>query len=371
MNNPRALIVDDDLTLLECLPRMLTLRMPEVCVDTADSARRAMERIAKIDYDAIVTDIKMPGMDGLALLREIKTLWPQTPTLLITGHGEHDLAIQALRGGAYDFIQKPIDREYFLAALARAIQNRGLCREVERQRLELQSHAAKLEAAVRERTRELMDVNDHLSRAMTETHHRVKNNLQLVSALLDILTMEHKGKIPVSELRRLGAYISTLASVHDLLTQEASRGDGLAQTVSSKAVIGKLLNLMQSSTPEYSIQFSLDDVRLSTKQGTSLALVAHELVNNAMKYGKRDLFVSLAVTNGGAKLMVADDGPGFPPDFDPVTASNTGLELVEVLSRWDLRGCVSFHTQQDHGGRVLVEFPVSERCPDDLAVVAA
>jgi len=79
-------------------------------VDTADSGRAALDLIISTDYDAIVTDIKMPGTDGLALLTEIRTRRPDTPTLMITGHGDHALTIDALRGGAYDFIQKPIDR---------------------------------------------------------------------------------------------------------------------------------------------------------------------------------------------------------------------------------------------------------------------
>src|SRR6185503_13599184 len=97
------------------------------------------------DYDAIVTDIKMPGMDGLALLEEIDERRPGTPTLLITGHGEHDLAVQALRGGAYDFVAKPIDRDYFIASLERAIRMRRLDRQVERQRVALERHARVLE----------------------------------------------------------------------------------------------------------------------------------------------------------------------------------------------------------------------------------
>ena len=91
-------------------------------VDTSDLALKALSLIEQHNYDAIVSDIKMPGMDGLALLAKIKELRPETPTMLITGHGEHNLAIQALRGGAYDFIQKPIDRDYFVAALLRAVQ---------------------------------------------------------------------------------------------------------------------------------------------------------------------------------------------------------------------------------------------------------
>ncbi len=143
--NPRVLIADDDPALLEALPEALRLRMSELAVETCDSAPDALAKIAAEDYDAIVTDIKMPGMDGLALLDEIQLIRPDTPTLLITGHGEHDLAVQALRRGAYDYIQKPIDRDYFTASLARAIERRWLARRIDMQRLELQRHSHVLE----------------------------------------------------------------------------------------------------------------------------------------------------------------------------------------------------------------------------------
>src|ERR1700704_1453657 len=145
MNQPRVLIVDDDPALLQALPEALRLRMSGVTVDTADSATAALDRIAASEYDAIVTDIKMPGMDGFALLAEIRTRRPDTPTLMITGHGEHALAIGALRGGAYDFIQKPIDRAYFVASLRRAIQIADFRRNTNQQDLALKSHGTQLE----------------------------------------------------------------------------------------------------------------------------------------------------------------------------------------------------------------------------------
>src|SRR5205823_4957543 len=122
MTASRVLVVDDDPALLQALPAALRIRMAAVTVDTADSAAAALDRIAAIDYDAIVTDIKMPGMDGLALLAEIRTRWPDTPILMITGHGEYDLSVRALRSGAQDFFPKPIDRDQFVASLDRAIQ---------------------------------------------------------------------------------------------------------------------------------------------------------------------------------------------------------------------------------------------------------
>ena len=141
----RILIVDDDEALLEALPEALRLRMNGIQIDTAPEAQTALECIERTDYDAIVSDVKLPGMDGLALLQRVKELRPGTPTLLITGHGEHDLAVQALRGGAYDFVQKPIDRDYFVASLERAIQMRRLDRRVEEQRVDLERHARVLQ----------------------------------------------------------------------------------------------------------------------------------------------------------------------------------------------------------------------------------
>jgi len=145
VKNARILLVDDDRALLDALPEALRLRMDGIQIDTSETAVDALERIKDTDYDAIVSDIKMPGMDGLALLHEIRELRPATPTLMITGHGERELAVQALRGGAYDFVQKPIDRDYFVASLERAIQLRRLDRQVEQQRLALERHARVLE----------------------------------------------------------------------------------------------------------------------------------------------------------------------------------------------------------------------------------
>src|SRR5437660_260506 len=168
MNQPRVLIVDDDAALLQALPETLRLRMcqvtvdtadsallqalpvalrlrmPGVTVETADSAAAALDRIAALDYDAIVTDIKMPGMDGFALLAQIHARQPDTPILLITGHGEYDLAVRALRGGAYDFMEKPIDRDHVVAAIHRAIRAHSLKRRAKDRQLALERCTSEL-----------------------------------------------------------------------------------------------------------------------------------------------------------------------------------------------------------------------------------
>ena len=159
MSEGHVLIVDDDPALLQALPEALQMRMTGLTVDTAQSGAVALDRITARDYDAIVTDIKIPGMDGLELLAEIRTHRPDTPTLMITGYGEHDLVVQALRAGAYDFIRKPIDRDYFVGSLRRAIEKRELSRRVKGQQLVVERHLNELEAIVEERTRELRKTN--------------------------------------------------------------------------------------------------------------------------------------------------------------------------------------------------------------------
>src|SRR5213080_629941 len=145
MTEACVLIVDDDVALLQALPETVRLRMDGIVVDTADSGAIALNRLDARDYDAIVTDIKMPGMDGLGLLAEIRGRQPDTPTLMITGHGEYDLALRCLRGGAYDFIQKPIDRDHFVASLHRAIRAHAMNRLVKDRQSALERCASELQ----------------------------------------------------------------------------------------------------------------------------------------------------------------------------------------------------------------------------------
>jgi PAS domain S-box-containing protein len=207
------------------------------------------------------------------------------------------------------------------------------------------------------RQMEVEELNEQLSRAMTETHHRVKNNLQIMAAMIDMQVMDADTTVPVNELRRLNRHIRTLAVIHDLLTQKA-REDGRAEQLSARAILLQLLPMLQQTAGPQAIDFSADDVPLGSRQGTSLALVTNELVSNALKYGRNRIRVRLSVSNTEAALEVCDDGPGFPADFDPGAQSNTGLELVENLSRWDLDGHAVYTNAPDGGACVRVVFPV-------------
>jgi two-component system, sensor histidine kinase and response regulator len=156
MNTGHILLVDDDPVLLQALSHTISLRMSGVQVEIADSAKVALDLVQQQEYDAVVSDIKMPGMDGLDLLEQVLERYPAIPVLLITGHGEHELAIRALRRGAYDYIQKPIDRDDFVASLFRALQTRQLRRQIQVQQHVLEQYMLSLECQVEQRTREMV-----------------------------------------------------------------------------------------------------------------------------------------------------------------------------------------------------------------------
>src|SRR5689334_21178008 len=98
--NRIVLIVDDDPDFLQVVCDLLQTKVGEVRTDTADSTAAALRLAQHTDYDLIISDIRMPEMDGLALARRISECRPNTPIVLVIAHGDHELGIQALNSGA-------------------------------------------------------------------------------------------------------------------------------------------------------------------------------------------------------------------------------------------------------------------------------
>jgi PAS domain S-box-containing protein len=210
-----------------------------------------------------------------------------------------------------------------------------------------------------QREQEILSLNERLRRAMRETHHRVKNNLQIVAAMLDMQLMEDRDTVPVAELRRLAGHIRTLAGVHDILTQEAGEA-GETTTAAARAVLEKLMEMYAQTAAGRRLSSEMDDARLTPRQSTSLALVASELLSNAMKHGRGEVSISFKVDECLATLAVCDDGPGFPEGFDLAADAHTGLELVDNLGRWDLAGQIRYENRPEGGARVEVIFRVQQ-----------
>ena len=369
MTLARVLIVDDDLALLQALPEALRLRMAAVAIDTADSAPGALERLAKTDYDAIVSDIKMPGMDGLALLSEIHRLRPATPTLLITGHGDHDLVLQALRGGAYDFIQKPIDRDYFVAALTRAIQVRAMRRQIAHQQAELQQHAKDLERSVEERTHELREANRIKDEFLATLSHELRTPLNGILGWVQLLCEDTLDADATTRAihsverntKALAKMIEDLLDVSRIITGKLKLE---VQPMELGPVIEAALEVVRPALEAKGIQLglALEPVGLVLGDPSRLQQVVWNLLANAIKFTPPGGRVEVRLEQVGANglITVSDTGEGIPETFLPYvfdrfrqadsgsTKKHGGLGLGLAIVR---------HFVEMHGGAVRVDSP--------------
>lgn len=132
MSRGIVLLVDDEENVRESAREWLALSGFDVIA--APDAETALASLEPIRCDVLITDVRMPGMGGLALLAEARRRDPALPVILLTGHGDVPLAVEAMRGGAHDFLEKPYDADHLVAVLDRAVAQRRLNAEVERLR---------------------------------------------------------------------------------------------------------------------------------------------------------------------------------------------------------------------------------------------
>ena len=369
-NTPHILIVDDDVALLHALPQALHIRLNQVRIDTSDSAFQALDLIQQHDYDAIVSDIKMPGMDGLALLEKVRELRPETPTLLITGHGEHDLAIQALRGGAYDFIQKPIDRDYFIAALRRAIHTHQLRRRVQDQQLALRSHANSLELMVQRRTHELVEANAVKDKFLSIVSHELKAPLTNVKTMIHLVHQQVEQDAPTEQVTRCLSDMERSIARTEVLVQDLL-DTSLIET--NMFVLHRkhcdlvdvcrrfLSEYTQGAGPDLTFDFLGRPIEVEVDEDRIYQVLLN-LLSNARKYSLKGSPITISLQQSGyeATIAVRDMGTGISeeamphifeqfyraPDAEVQNGARPGLGIGLYISRKII---------ERHGGRIDVQ----------------
>jgi len=119
VDRPRILVVDDESSIRDLLSK--TLALADYDVDTASDGRSALEQLRLYPYDLLIADLKMPGIDGLSVIREAKRLKSDLPVIIITGYSTETAAIEAVNLGVSGYLTKPFRVPQVLAAAAKAI----------------------------------------------------------------------------------------------------------------------------------------------------------------------------------------------------------------------------------------------------------
>jgi DNA-binding NtrC family response regulator len=134
---PRVLSVDDEAVVCESVRRVLGAEGYDVSIAT--SARQGLEMIKKESFDLLLLDIKMPEIGGIDFLRVVRDVSPETEVLIVTGYATIETAVEAIKLGAFDYLEKPVSPPQLLVSAARALERRELMNLTDRLRSELES----------------------------------------------------------------------------------------------------------------------------------------------------------------------------------------------------------------------------------------
>src|SRR5258708_17830865 len=327
----------------------------------------------------------MPGMDGLALLTQVQELRPETPTLLITGHGDHQLAIQALRGGAYDYLQKPIDRDDFGAAVQRAIQTHQLRRQVKALLLSLELHALSLERLVQKSTRELAEANAAKDTFLSMVSHGLETPLSSLKSMVRLLqrqlahntALEAVG-IGLSDLQRSISRMERL--VKDLLDASLIETNRFVLHRKRCDLVDLCRNLLAEFTagagPIRTFE-ALGEPIEAEVDADRMSQVILNLLLNARKYSPKGSPITLTLQQVGyeATLSVRDLGVGIPaemlshifeqyyrvPGIEVQDGSSSGMGLGLYISRKLVErhgGHLDVRSSPGHGSVVKIALPL-------------
>ena len=123
----KILVIDDERSIRNTLKDILEYEKYEV--DLAEDGNKGIEKIRSAEYDIVLCDIKMPGLDGIEVLERLNILAPDTPVVMISGHGNIDTAVDSIKKGAFDYIEKPLDLNRLLITIRNAMDKSNLVTE--------------------------------------------------------------------------------------------------------------------------------------------------------------------------------------------------------------------------------------------------
>lgn len=120
----KLLLVDDEKTMVKYLSKQLLKKGFDI--DVAYSGKEALEHVSAKDFDVVLLDVLMPGMDGIETLRKIKHMAPTTEVIMLTGHASVEAGIEGMKAGAFNYIMKPFDPNELVAEINMACEHRQL-----------------------------------------------------------------------------------------------------------------------------------------------------------------------------------------------------------------------------------------------------
>jgi two-component system NtrC family sensor kinase len=363
------LLVDDERDFLESLARRLSLR--NFTVHTAESGTAALELLDREPIDVAILDVRMPGMDGVATLKELKRRHPEVEVLMLTGHADLDGPLRGLQSGFYDYLTKPVDIERLISKIQSALDR-------------AQGRAMAPGRTFSQKMKERMATADRLAVLGTlaaSVVHELNNPLAVINDSTGYMqTVVAKADLPADTREKLEMALDKSATALDRarnisrrLLSFARGADSQAKLLDLREMVSEVIELTQKPAQNMKVEVKARaesgpfTVRLDPYK---LRQVLLNLVVNAIQAQESGGMVEITVSGdeNEAVISVRDFGPGIPPEnmeriFEPFFTTKpeeigTGLGLPVTRGIVEeLRGRLEVECKEGEGALFKVVLP--------------
>ena len=371
---PSILIVDDEPGLLSSL--VMAFETQGYRSAGAASAAEALDLLRQTPFDVVLTDLVMPGMDGLSLMDRVHADFPDTGIILMTGGATVESAVRALKGGAYDYVVKP----FRLAEIFRIVERCREQHELRRENIQL--------SEVNRRLQELDRLKSNLLSAIS---HEFRTPLTIMNGWLDLLLRGQFGPVSAEQCESLSAVQASAVRLGRLITNllafvdyERGEGGGAAGAVDVGTLLRKAATELAPDCAERKVTLGLDVASVLPMvqgDGEHLRLVFRNLMENAIKFNEPGGTIAVTAREdaGGIEIQVANSHGTIPPEhvenlLQPFTqgdmgprrrAGGLGLGLAVAQAIVDAHGGeLRVETGEEQGTTVRVRFPPARPAQD-------
>ncbi len=376
--------MDDEKEIRGFLSKALT-RLGGFKVELAESGQDALQKIGKESFDLVLTDLKMPDMDGLQLISEIAKSKPETLTMMMTGHGTIDSALEAMKRGASDYLMKPLNLDELIVRIGKVLD--------EKQRfVRLRDFADQLEKA----NQELRRIDSMKSEFVSVASHELRTPLAAIKNAVQLVLKGTTGKINENQVKFLSMAdrnINRLTNIlNDLLNLskiESGKIELRFESVGLKGIMELTASSFRPDADAKSIRIDLEiNEKLPAVYGDpeKIEQILTNLIGNAIKFtpeGGRILITARPLPRDekpcyGDKIAVSviDTGIGIPSEhlnaifekFHQVegslhrSVSGTGLGLAITKGLVEAhQGKIWVESEVGKGSTFTFTLPLSER----------
>lgn len=328
---PHILVLDDEPDIRQMIS--LCLQKDRLRITCAENVAEACKMMVLEQFDVVVSDVMMPGEDGIAFLGRVHDSWPDIPVILITGHAQLQMAVNAIKNGAFDFIYKPFDVDYLRKIVLRAVNYSKLQRMEKNYRAELEETVAQRTAELKESMVELDFARTALQQAATDkstfmstVSHEMRTPMNGVIGSLDLLAEEGLTGAASEFLAMARQSADNMVVLIDkLLAFNNSTGTGaciarydlIDLAILLNGSVARQLSAFRKKALSLSLRVSADVPNRIWTDKEQLSRLLEILLGNALKFTERGgatLDVSRLDSGDEGELLfaVTDSGIGIP-----------------------------------------------------------